>query len=78
MREDVAALGVADATLGSLLVFSGLIGVVATGLAFAEASDMGGDGGVAASELVSAVEIDLVPGGVVIIGDDAVERGEPS
>lgn len=58
------------------LLFGGFIGVFAIGLAFAEASDIGGDGGVGVSEIVSFVETDLVSGGVVIIGDEAVEMGE--
>jgi len=44
----------------------------------AEASDMGGDGGSWISETVSAVERDLVSGGVVISGELAVEFGERS
>lgn len=43
-----------------------------------EASDIGGDGGVGVSDTVSFVETDFVSGGVVIIGDEAVETGEPS
>lgn len=43
----------------------------------ADASDIGGEGGVGVSETVSAVETDFVSGGVVIIGEDAVELGEP-
>lgn len=60
------------------LLFGGLIGVLAIGLIVAEASDIGGEGGVRVSETVSVVEIDFVSGGVVIIGDEAVEVGEPS
>lgn len=41
-----------------------------------EASDMGGDGGSWSSDAVSAVDNDFVSGGVVIIGELAVERGE--
>ena len=59
------------------LLFGGFIGVFAIGLV-AEASDIGGDGGVGVSETVSTVETDLVSGGVVIIGEEAVDLGEPS
>ena len=58
------------------LLFGGLIGVLATGLAVAEASDIGGEGGVNVSGAVSFVEMDFVSGGVVIIGDEAIETGE--
>jgi hypothetical protein len=60
------------------LLFGGFIGVLAIGLAEAEASEIGGDGGVGVSETVSLVETDLVSGGVVIMGEDDVEAGEPS
>ena len=60
------------------LLFGGFIGVLAIGLADEEASDIGGDGGVGVSETVSVVETDLVSGGVVIIGDDDVDTGDPS
>jgi len=75
-----AGLGVVlESPEGSFnLLFGGFIGVLATGLAVVEDSDMGGDGGVGVSETVSAVDTDLVSGGVVIIGDEAVEVGEPS
>lgn len=64
---------------GSLsLLFGGFEGVLAISLAFAEASDIGGDGGVSVSDTVSFVDTDFVSGGVVIIGDEAVELGEPS
>lgn len=59
------------------LLFGGFMGVFAIGLV-AEASDIGGDGGVGVSEMVSTVETDLVSGGVVIIGEEAVDLGEPS
>ena len=42
----------------------------------AEASDMGGDGGSCTSETVSAVDMDLVSGGVVTRGELAVDWGE--
>jgi len=58
------------------LLLGGLTGVFATGLAFAEASDIGGEGGVGVSEVVSVVEMDFVSGGVVIIGEEAVDDGE--
>ena len=60
------------------LLFGGFIGVLAIGLVVAEASDIGGDGGVGVSETVSVVETDLVSGGVVIMGEEAVDAGEPS
>jgi hypothetical protein len=64
---------------GSLiLVFGGLIGVFTMGLAEPEASEIGGDGGVGVSETVSVVETDLVSGGVVIIGEEPVDIGEPA
>jgi hypothetical protein len=59
------------------LVFGGFIGVFTSGLAVAEASDIGGEGGVGVSRSVSVVDTDFVSGGVVIIGEDAVELGEP-
>jgi len=59
-----------------ILLFGGFIGVFITGLADPEASEIGGDGGVGVSETVSVVETDLVSGGVVIIGEDAVDVGE--
>lgn len=59
-----------------ILLLGGFIGVLTAGLAEPEASEIGGDGGVAVSETVSVVETDLVSGGVVIIGDEAVEDGE--
>jgi hypothetical protein len=77
----------ADAGLGVVLelpegsfnlLFDVFIGVFATGLVVAEASDMGGEGGVGVSETVSVVDTDLVSGGVVIIGEEAVEVGEPT
>ena len=62
---------------GSLsLLFGGFIGVFAIGLAVAEDSEIGGDGGVGVSDTVSVVDTDFVSGGVVIIGEDAVEDGE--
>lgn len=60
------------------MLFGGFIGVFAIGLVVAEASDMGGEGGVGVSETVSVVDTDLVSGGVVIIGEEAVEVGEPT
>jgi len=41
-----------------------------------ETSDIGGEGGSLSSEIVSAVDCDLVSGGVVIRGELAVELGE--
>jgi hypothetical protein len=60
------------------LLFGRFIGVFATGFVVVEDSDIGGDGGVGVSDTVSAVETDFVSGGVVIIGDEAVEVGDPS
>jgi hypothetical protein len=39
-------------------------------------SDMGGEGGSWISDVVSAVDNDLVSSGVLIIGELAVESGE--
>lgn len=64
---------------GSLSLLLGwLTGVFATRRAFAEASDIGGDGGVGVSSMAIFVEVEFVSGGVVIIGDEAVDEGEPS
>lgn len=63
---------------GSLiLLVGGFIGVLIMGLADADASEIGGDGGVGVSEIVSVVDTDLVSGGVVIIGEEVVDEGEP-
>jgi hypothetical protein len=59
------------------LLFGGFTGVFATGLVDVEASDIGGEGGVGVSETVSFVDTDFVSGGVVIIGDEAAEFGDP-
>jgi hypothetical protein len=70
---------VLESAVGSFdLLFGGFIGVFATVLAVEEASDIGGEGGVGVSETVSVVETDLVSGGVVIMGEDAVDVGEPA
>jgi hypothetical protein len=70
---------VLESAVGSLnLVFGLFNGVFAGGLAVEDASDIGGEGGVGVSETVSVVETDLVSGGVVIIGDEAVDVGEPA
>ena len=61
-----------------ILLFGGFIGVFTVGIAEPEASEIGGDGGVGVSETVSVVETDLVSGGVVIIGEEAVDVGESS
>jgi hypothetical protein len=61
-----------------ILLFGGFIGVFTVGIAEPEASEIGGEGGVGVSETVSVVETDLVSGGVVIIGEEAVEVGESS
>lgn len=78
----LAALGfgvVLESPEGSLYLLGGLDGVFKRlDLRLAEASDMGGEGGVGVSETVSAVDTDLVSGGVVIIGEEAIDIGEPS
>jgi len=65
---------------GSLsLLFGGLSGVFTADIlvvAVAEASDIGGDGGVRVSVTEAPVEIVLGPRGVVIIGDETLELGE--
>jgi hypothetical protein len=58
------------------LLFGGFTGVFAIGLAFAEASDIGGDGGVRVSDAISGVDSNFVSGGVVMNGEEAVEFGE--
>lgn len=82
LDEGILAIGlgvVLESPEGSfILLFGGFIGVLTTGLAEPEASEMGGDGGVGVSETVSFVDTDLVSGGVVIIGEEAVELGEPA
>lgn len=60
------------------LLLDRFTGVFSVGLAEDEASDIGGDGGVGVSEIVSFVETDFVSGGVVMSGDDAPDLGEPS
>lgn len=60
-----------------ILLAGGFMGVFNRVLAEPEASDIGGEGGVGVSETVSVVETDLVSGGVVIIGDEAVDEGDP-
>jgi len=74
----VVGLGVVlESPEGSFsLLLDGFIGVFTIGLADEEASDIGGDGGVGVSDTVSVVETDFVSGGVVTIGDDAVDVGE--
>lgn len=71
-----AGLGVVlESPEGSfILLFGGFIGVLSIRFAEPEASEIGGDGGV--PDTVSLVEIDFVSGGVVIMGDEAVEVGE--
>jgi len=77
--RDVGLGVVLESPEGSFsLLFGGFIGVFAIGLADPEASEIGGDGGVGVSETVSVVDTDLVSGGVVIIGDEAVDVGEPA
>jgi hypothetical protein len=71
----VAGLGVVlESPDGNFnLLFGGFIGVLAIGFVVSDASDIGGDGGVGVSDTVSTVETDLVSGGVLIIGEEAVE-----
>ena len=56
------------------LLLGGLLGVLAACIAVVDASDIGGEGGVRASEI--PVDTDLVSGGVAIIGEDEFELGE--
>ena len=58
------------------LLWGGCIGVLSPVRAVAEASDIGGDGGVGVSETVSVVETDFVSGGVVTSGEEAVDLGD--
>lgn len=60
------------------LLFGRFKGVFATGFVVFDDSDIGGDGGVGVSDTVSTVETDFVSGGVVTIGDEPVDVGEPS
>lgn len=53
------------------------MGVLSGFRASRDISDIGGEGGVGVSETVSEVDTDLVSGGVVIIGEEAIESGEP-
>jgi len=73
-----AGLGVVlESPEGSfILLFGGFIGVFSIRFAEPEASEIGGEGGVGASDIPSVVEIDFVSGGVVIIGEEAVDVGE--
>jgi hypothetical protein len=78
----VVGLGVVlESPEGSFnLLFGRFTGVFAIALAEPDASDIGGDGGVAragVSETESVVDTDLRSGGVVIIGEEAVDVGEP-
>lgn len=63
---------------GARMRLGGLRGVRNALGAFDERSEMGGEGGVGVSEIVSAVETDLLSGGVVIRGDEAMESGDIS
>lgn len=79
--EGIRVIGfgvVLESPEGSFSLLAGRFIGVFIDCAVVEASEIGGDGGVGVSETVSLVEIDLVSGGVVIIGDEAVEAGEPS
>jgi hypothetical protein len=55
--------------------FAGMFGVLGGATAGAEASEIGGDGGVAVLETVVDADFE---GGVVVIGDEAVEVGDAS
>lgn len=63
---------------GARMRLGGLRGVRKALGAFDERSEIGGEGGVGVSEIVSAVETDLLSGGVVIRGDEAMESGDIS
>ena len=63
---------------GARMRLGGLIGVRKGLGAFDDRSEMGGEGGVGASEIVSVVDTDLLSGGVVIRGDEAMESGDIS
>jgi hypothetical protein len=70
---------VLDSPDGSRIFLVGFIGVLMPDFgAFPEVSEMGGDGGVGVSDTVSVVETDFVSGGVVIMGEEAAESGEPA
>lgn len=61
---------------GARMRDEGLRGVRNAFGAVTERSENGGDGGVGVSEMVSDVETDLVSGGVVMSGEEAVETGD--
>lgn len=77
-EENRDGFGVVESPDGSRILLGGFIGVLSDFVAFAEDSEIGGEGGVGVSDTVSVVDTDLVSGGVVINGDEAVESGEPS
>ena len=58
------------------LLIGGFAGVFAIGLAFAEASDIGGDGGVRVSDAITGVDSIFASGGVEMNGEEAVEFGD--
>jgi hypothetical protein len=71
-------LGVAlNSPEGIRNLLGGFMGVFSGLGAFEDASEIDGEGGVGVSETSSTVETDFVSGGVVIIGEDAVEFGDP-
>lgn len=63
---------------GARMRLGGLRGVRKALGAFDERSETGGEGGVGVSEIVSAVDTDLLSGGVVMRGDEAIESGDIS
>ena len=63
---------------GARMRLGGLRGVRNALGPFDERSEMGGEGGVGVSEIVSAVDTDLLSGGVLIRGDEAMESGDIS
>ena len=65
---------VLESAVGTFILLLGFMGVLMTGLAVADASEMGGEGGVGA---VVFVETDLLSTGVMTMGDEAVDAGDP-
>lgn len=66
---------VLESAVGTFILLLGFMGVLTDSLAVADASEIGGDGGVGA---VVFVETDLLSTGVIIIGDEEVDAGDPS
>lgn len=78
LPEGILVLGfgvVLESAVGTLSLLRGFIGVITTGRLVVDDSDTGGEGGVADE---GCVDTDCVSGGVVIMGEEAVETGEPS